>query len=82
MNFDIKNTGRPSTREKNHLKKFNLPAIMPSGVSTKILSENLSELYDGKKFLLQEKPAGIISDKINEKILAKVDEFSKNKCIS
>ena len=34
MNFDIKNTGRPSTRDKSVLKLLNLSAIMASGIST------------------------------------------------
>ena len=34
MNFDIKNTGRPSTRDKSLIKLLNSSAIMASGIST------------------------------------------------
>ena len=83
MNYDIKSTGRPSTRHTSIIKKLESPAIMASGISgTIILSSNPDELCDRLKLLLQEKHAGNNSDIINDEIVALVDKLLEYKCIS
>ena len=56
MNYDVKSTGRPSTRHNSMIRLLDQPAIMASGFSkTIILSSDPNELCDRLKLLLQEK---------------------------
>ena len=55
MNFDIKNIGRPSTRDKSPEKLFISPAFMASGTSTLFLSPDPNKLCDRLKLLLQKR---------------------------
>ena len=83
MNYDIKSTGRPSTRHNSMVRLLDQPAIMASGISkTIILSSDPNELCDRLKLLLQEKHAGNNSDIINDEIVAIVDKLLEYKCIS
>ena len=83
MNYDIKSTGRPSTRHNSMVRLLDQPAIMASGISkTIILSSDPNELCDRLKLLLQEKQAGNNSDIINDEIVAIVDKLLEYKCIS
>ena len=83
MNYDIKSTGRPSTRHNSMIRLLDQPAIMASGFSkTIILSSDPNELCDRLKLLLQEKHAGNNSDIINDEIVAIVDKLLEYKCIS
>ena len=83
MNYDIKSTGRPSTRHNSMIRLLGQPAIMASGFSkTIILSSDPNELCDRLKLLLQEKHAGNNSDIINDEIFAIVDKLLEYNCIS
>ena len=83
MNYDVKSTGRPSTRHNSMVRLLEQPAIMASGFSkTIILSSDPNELCDRLKFLLEEKRAGNNSDIINDEIVAIVDKLLEYKCIS
>ena len=83
MNYDIKSTGRPSTRHNSMVRLLDQPAIMASGISkTIILSSDPNELCDRLKLLLQEKHAGNNSNIINDEIIAIVDKLLEYKCIS
>ena len=83
MNFNIKQKGRKSNRDKSMIKLLKSPAIMASGISkTKFLSSDPDELCKRLKLLLQEKHAGNNSDIINEEIVAIVDKLFEYKCIS
>ena len=83
MNYDIKSTGRPSTRHNSIIRLFNQPAIKASGFSkTIILSSDPNELCNRLKLLLQEKHAGNNSNIINDEIVAIVDKLLEYKCIS
>ena len=83
MNYDIKSTGRPSTRHNSMIRLLDQPAIMASGFSkTIILSSDPNELCESLKLLLQEKHAGNNSDIINDEIVAIVDKLLEYKCIS
>ena len=83
MNYDIKSTGRPSTRHNSMIRLLDQPAIMASGFSKTInLSSDPNELCERLKLLLQEKHAGNNSDIINDEIVAIVDKFLEYKCIS
>ena len=83
MKYDIKSTGRPSTRHNSMIRLLDQPAIMASGISkTIILSSDPNELCDRLKLLLQEKHAGNNADKINDETVAIVDKLLEYKCIS
>ena len=83
MNYDIKSTGRPSTRHNSMVRLLDQPAIMASGISkTIILSSDPNELCDRLKLLLQEKHAGNNSDINNDEIVAIVDKLLEYNCIS
>ena len=83
MNYDVKSTGRRSTRHNSMVRLLDQPAIMASGFSkTIILSSDPNELCDRLKLLLQEKHAGNNSDIINDEIVAIVDKLLEYKCIS
>ena len=67
MNYDVKSTGRPSTRHNSMVRLLDQPAIMASGFSkTIILSSDPNELCDRLKLLLQEKHGGNNSNLIDE----------------
>ena len=83
MNFNLKQKGRKSDRNRSLIKLLKTQAIMASGISNIILlSSDLDELCDRLKLLLQEKQAGNKSDIINEEIIAIVDKLLEYKCIS
>ena len=83
MKYDIKSTGRSSTRHNSLIRLLDQPAIMASGISkTIILSPDPNELCDRLKLLLQEKHAGNNSDIINDEIVAIVDKLLEYKCIN
>ena len=83
MNFNIKEKGNKSNRDKSIIRLLESPAIMASGVSKTIfLSSDANELCDRLKLLLQEKHAGNNSDIINDEIVTIVDKLLEYKCIS
>ena len=83
MNFNIKQKGRKSDRDKSMIKLLKSPAIMASGVSNTIfLSSDPDEPCDRLRLLLQEKHAGNNSDIINHEIFAIVDKLLEYKCIT
>ena len=83
MKYDIKSTGRPSTRHNSMIRLLDQPAIMASGFSkTIILSSDPIELCDRLKLLLQEKNGGNNSNLIDEEIVAIIDKLLEYKCIS
>ena len=83
INFNIKQKGRKSDRDKSMIKLLKSPAIMASGVSNTIfLSSDPDEFCDRLRLLLQEKHAGNNSDVINDEIVAIVDKLLKYKCIT
>ena len=83
MNFNIKQKGRKSDRDKSMIKILKSPAIMASGISNIIfLSSDPDELCDRLNFLLQEIQAGNNSDLINKEIVAIVDKLLEYNCIT
>ena len=83
MNFNIKEKGNESDRDKSIIRLLKSPAIMASGVSKTIfLSTDANELCDRLKLLLQEKHAGNNSNIINNEIVAIIDKLLEYKCIS
>ena len=82
MNFNIKQKGNKSNRDKSVIRLLKSPTIMASGVSKTIfLSSDPNELFDRLKLLLQEKHAGNNSNIINEEIIAIIDKLLEYKCI-
>ena len=79
MNFNIKQKGNKSDREKSFIRLLKSPAIMASGISS---SSDPDELCNRLKLILQEKHAGNNSDIINDEIVALVDKLLEYKCIS
>ena len=83
MNFNIKEKGNKSDRDKSIIRLLKSPAIMASGVSKTIfLSSDVNELCHRLKLLLQEKHAGNNSDITNDEVVAIVDKLLEYKCIS
>ena len=82
MNFNISQKGRKNLRNQSPIKLLESPAIKPSGLSTIFLSSDIDELCVRSKFLLQEEQTGNISEIIYEEIIAIVDKFLENRCIS
>ena len=83
MNFNIKEKGNKSDRDKSVVRLLKSPAIMASGVSKTIfLSSDANELCDRLKLFLQEKHAGNNSNIINNEIVAIIDKLLEYKCIS
>ena len=83
MNFNIREKGNKSNRDKSIIRLLKSPAVMAAGVSNTIfLSSDANELCDRFKLLLQEKHAGNNSDIINNEIVAIVDKLLGYKCIS
>ena len=83
MNFNIRQKGNKSDRDKSIIRLLRSPRTMASGVSKTIfLSSDPDELCNRLKLLLQEKQAGNNSDIINQEIVAIVDKLLEYKCIS
>ena len=83
MNFNIRQKGNKSDRDKSIIRLLRSHRIMASGVSKTIfLSSDPDELCNRLKLLLQEKQAGNNSDIINQEIVAIVDKLLEYKCIS
>ena len=82
MKFDIKQKGRPSNRDRSHIRLLNSPAIMTSGISTIFLPFDPDELCDRLKLLLEERQAGYNSHETNEEIVVILDKLLECKCIS
>ena len=83
MNFNIRQKGKKSNRDKSIIRLLRSPRIMASGVSKTIfLSSDPDELCNRLKLLLQEKQAGKISDIINQEIVAIIDKLLEYKCIT
>ena len=55
---------------------------MVFGISTKFLTKNLFQIYDGLKLLIEEKQPRNLSNIVNEKIVAIVDNSLEHKCIT
>ena len=81
MSFDYNRIGRKNNRHETLTNLFRSPAVIASGIPTKILSENPNELFGRLKLLLQEKQAGNNSDMINEEIVAMAQKLLEYKCI-
>ena len=82
MNFNIKQKGNKSNRDKSIIRLLKSPSIMASGISKILfLSSDPDKLCNRLKLLLQEKHAGNISNLINEEIVAIVDKLLEYKCI-
>ena len=83
MNFNIRQKGNKSDRDKSIIRLLRSPRIIASGVSKTIfLSSDPDELCNRLKLLLQEKHAGNNSDIINEEIVAIVDKLLEYRCIT
>ena len=83
MNYDVKSTGRPSTRHNSMIRLRDQPAIMASGVSKTIfLSSDPNKLCDRLKLILQKKHGGNNSNLIDEEIVAIIDKLLEYKCLS
>ena len=76
MNFNTKQKGRKSNRDKSMIKILKSPAILASGFSKTIfLLSDPDELCNRLKLLLQVKHAGNNSDIINDEIVAIVEKL-------
>ena len=85
MNFDTKALVKKSTRDRTLIKVLKSPGlkVSASGVSETIfLSSDPDEHCNRIKLLLQEIQAGIVSDIINQEIVAIVGKLIEYKCIS
>ena len=83
MNFNIKEKGKKSGRDKSMIRLLKSPAIMASGVKKTIfLSSDPDELCERLKLLLQEKNTGNNSEIINEEIVVIVDKLLEYRCIT
>ena len=83
MNFNNKEKGRKSDRDRALIKLLKSPAIMASGISNIIfLSSDPDELCNRLRLILQEKQAGNKSDIINKEIVSIVDKLLEYKCIT
>ena len=82
MNFNIKQKGRRSDRDRSLIKLLKTPAIMASGFEQYFSSSDPDELCDSLKLLLQEIQAGKNSDLVTEEIGVILDELLEYKCIS
>ena len=85
MNFDLKDVGKKSTRDKTLIKLLESPGsiVSASGLSKIIfLSSDPDEICNRLNTLLQEKQGGNNSDLIHDEIVAKVDELLEYKCVS
>ena len=80
--FDEIALSNKSTGDKSLIRTLKSPAIMASGISTKFLPENLDDLFDRTKLLLQEKQFGNKSDINNEKIVTTADKLLEYKSLT
>ena len=80
MQFDIHSRGKKLIDGSLMKNYFSKSAILASGLKNIFLSKNLNELYDKLKILLEENPAGKISDQITQEIVAIIDKFLEYKC--
>ena len=83
MNFNIRQKGRKSDRDKSMIRLIKSPRIIASGVSRTIfLLSDGDELCDRLKILIQEKQVGNNSDKFIQKVVAILVKLLEYKCIS
>ena len=83
MNFNIREKGKKSNRDKSIARLLKSPTIMASGISNIIiLSSDPDELCNRLRLLLQEIHAGNNSDIVNKEIVAIVDKLLEYKCIT
>ena len=82
MQFDIHSRGKKLIDGNLMKNYFSKRAILASGLKTIFLSKNPNELYDKLKILLEENPAGKISDQISQENVAIIDKLLKYKCIT
>ena len=82
MNFNIKQKGRNSDRDRSLIKLLKSPAIRASGNWTIFLPSDSDELCNRLKLLLQEKKACNNSDLINAEVIVILDKLLEYKCIS
>ena len=82
MNFDNKQKGRKTNRNKSLITSPKSPAIMVSVFSAIISPEIPNELCERFKLLLQEKEPGNNSDLIDEEFVAIADKLLEDKSIS
>ena len=83
MNFNIRQKGNKSDRDKSIVRLLKSPAIMASGISKTIfLPSDPDELCNRLKLILKEKHAGTNSDLFNEELVAIVDKLLEYKCIT
>ena len=83
MNFNIREKGNKSDRDKSIIRLLRSPKIIASGVSKTIfLSSDPDELCNRLRLMLHERYAGNTSDIINDEIVAIVDKLLEYKCIS
>ena len=81
LNYNMKQKGRKSKRDKTLIELLKSPAIMASGISNTIfLPSDTDELCDRWKLLPQKKQAGNSSNSINEEFVAIVDKLLECKC--
>ena len=83
LNFNFKQKGRKSNRDKSLIKLLKSPAIMASGFSiTNFLPSRLYDLCNRLTLIIQETQARNNSNIINEEIIAIVDKLIEDKCMS
>ena len=83
MNFNIKQKGDKSDRDKSIIRLLKSAAVMASGISrTIILYSDPSEHCDSLRLLIQKKHAAINSDIINDEIVAIVEKLLGYKRVS
>ena len=75
MKFDNKQKGRKRDRDESLKRLLKSPAILASGISSKFLRLDPTEVCDRKKLILQKRKAGNNSKLINDKIAAIVDKL-------
>ena len=85
MNFDMKQKGQESNRDKSMTKIIKSPSLMVSALAVSealFLSFHPYELCDRLKVILREKQAGKNSDLIKEEIVDIGDKLLEYKCLS
>ena len=82
MNFNFKQKGRKSDRDKSLIKLLKSSAITASGISTMFLPSDPDKVCQRWKLLLQEKQTRNNSSIISDEVVAIVDKLSEYKCIS
>ena len=79
--LDEKAPAIKSVRDRSPLGLLNSPAIMTSGISTRLLPENPNKICKRIKLILQGKQAGNNSDFSEEEIVAIALTLLEYKCI-